>query len=80
MEECLDSMGQSVPWLGLGYHVFLPYRQLGYCAEAVTAIADYSHEVLGAALRPDPQRKPGLPQGGGRPGNDVSYGNRYSII
>lgn len=50
MEECLDSMGQSVPWLELGYHVFLPYRQRGYCAEAVAAIADYSHEVLGVRL------------------------------
>lgn len=50
MEECLDSVGQSVPWLELGYHVFLPYRQRGYCAEAVAAIADYSHEVLGVRL------------------------------
>ena len=50
MEECLDSMGQSVPWLELGYHVFLPYRQRGYCAEAVAAIADYSHEVLQVRL------------------------------
>lgn len=50
MEECLDSLGQSVPWLELGYHIFLPYRQLGYCAEAVSAIAGYSHEVLQVRL------------------------------
>lgn len=50
MEECLDSLGRSVPWLELGYHIFLPYRQRGYCAEAVSAIAGYSHEVLRARL------------------------------
>ena len=50
MEDCLDSLGQSVPWLELGYHIFLPYRQLGYCAEAVSAIAGYSHEVLQVRL------------------------------
>ena len=50
MEDCLDSLGQSVPWLELGYHIFLPYRQLGYCAEAVSAIAGYSHEVFQVRL------------------------------
>ena len=50
MEYCLDSLGQSVPWLELGYHIFLPYRQMGYCAEAVSAIAGYSHEVLQVRL------------------------------
>ena len=50
MEECLYSLGQSVPWLELGYHIFLPYRQRGYCEEAVSAIAGYSHEVLGVRL------------------------------
>ena len=50
MEDCLDSLGQSVPWLELGYHIFLPYRQMGYCAEAVSAIAGYSHEVLQVRL------------------------------
>lgn len=38
------------PWLELGYHIFRPFRNQGYAGEAVTAVADYSREVLGVRL------------------------------
>lgn len=38
------------PWLELGYHIFRPFRQLGYGREAVLAIASYTREVLNARL------------------------------
>lgn len=46
MEEILDKR----LWLELGYHIFAPYRGKGYGAEAVAAVMDYAHEVLGARL------------------------------
>lgn len=42
--------GPGLPWLELGYHIFRPFRSLGYGKEAVDAIAGYSHEVLGVRL------------------------------
>lgn len=38
------------PWLELGYHIFRPYRRMGYGTEAAAAVMDYAHEVLDARL------------------------------
>ena len=47
-----DKQGQEpcLPWLELGYHIFRPFRHMGYAREAAAAIRDYAHEVLGARL------------------------------
>ena len=47
-----DKQGQEpcLPWLELGYHIFRPFRRMGYAREAAAAIRDYAHEVLGARL------------------------------
>ena len=47
-----DKQGQEpcLPWLELGYHIFRPFRRMGYAREAAAAIRDYTHEVLGARL------------------------------
>lgn len=47
-----DKQGQEpcLPWLELGYHIFRPFRRMGYAREAAEAIRDYAHEVLGARL------------------------------
>ena len=54
MEAVLEgrqgSEENQMPWLEIGYHIFRPYRQMGYCREALEAIAAYSHEELGARL------------------------------
>lgn len=42
--------GSTSPWLELGYHIFRPYRRMGYGAEAVSAVMDYAHEVLNVRL------------------------------
>lgn len=41
---------QCLPWLELGYHIFRPFRRMGYAGEAVAAIRDYAHEVLEVRL------------------------------
>lgn len=41
---------QPKPWLELGYHIFRPYRRMGYGTEAAAAVMDYAHEVLDARL------------------------------
>ncbi|EEQ58557.1 hypothetical protein CBFG_02267 [Clostridiales bacterium 1_7_47FAA] len=41
---------QCLPWLELGYHIFRPFRRMGYAGEAVVAIRDYAHEVLEVRL------------------------------
>lgn len=41
---------QPKPWLELGYHIFRPYRRMGYATEAVAAVMAYTHEVLDARL------------------------------
>ncbi len=38
------------PWLELGYHIFRPFRRMGYGREAVREAADYAREVLDAGL------------------------------
>lgn len=48
--ESLRGKGDSLPWLELGYHIFRPFRRMGYGMEAVSAIADYSRQVLGVRL------------------------------
>ena len=47
-----DRVGQKqcLPWLELGYHIFRPFRRMGYAGEAVAAIRDYAHEVLEVRL------------------------------
>ena len=47
-----DKQGQEpcLPWLELGYHIFRPFRRMGYAREAAAPIRDYAHEVLGARL------------------------------
>ena len=47
-----DKQGQEpcLPWLELGYHIFRPFRRMGYAREAAAAIRDYAHDVLGARL------------------------------
>ena len=40
----------GLPWLELGYHIFRPYRCLGYASEAAAAIQSYTHQVLEARL------------------------------
>ena len=58
----------ACPWLELGYHIFRPFRRMGYGREAVREAADYAQEVLRCrSLRPDPQGQQGLPLSGGRP-------------
>lgn len=49
LAEVLDNQ-DDYPWLELGYHIFRPFRQLGYGREAVLAIASYTCEVLNARL------------------------------
>ena len=41
---------QCLPWLELGYHIFRPFRRMGYAGEAAAAIRDYAHEVLEVRL------------------------------
>lgn len=41
---------QCLPWLELGYHIFRPFRRMGYTGEAAAAIRDYAHEVLEVRL------------------------------
>lgn len=50
LEERQRSEENQMPWLEIGYHIFRPYRQMGYCREALAAIAVYSHKELGARL------------------------------
>ena len=49
-QYALRKLPEKSQWLELGYHIFEPYRKLGYAREAVTAIAEYAHEVLSAEL------------------------------
>lgn len=49
-QYALRNLPEKSQWLELGYHIFEPYRKLGYAREAVTAIAEYAHEVLSAEL------------------------------
>ncbi len=46
----LRTLPEESQWLELGYHIFLPYRKMGYAKEAASAIAEYAHEVLSAKL------------------------------
>lgn len=49
-QALLTPASPPLPWLELGYHIFRPYRCMGYAAEAVSAVMDYAHEVLEVRL------------------------------
>ena len=53
-EAVLAAAGENgpdaCPWLELGYHIFRPFRRMGYGREAVREAADYAQEVLDVGL------------------------------
>lgn len=49
-EQDPQAGAHGLPWLELGYHIFRPYRRLGYASEAAAAIQSYTHQVLEARL------------------------------